>query len=151
MRSYAKARVVLYRAIVKATLAACSARLVTVLLVSAAVVACASEADEETTEEGSAAVSGGSDDFCSGHVVVTGQATYETSVFIANEASDKRVGDIACSEAKKDAEAKCRKKPWYCNAVPSETRSFTAECGQGKDWMHTKCTCTATTKCTYTN
>jgi hypothetical protein len=130
---------------VKTKLATCS------LLLAIAGAACASEPDEETTEEGGSAVSAGSGDYCSGHVVVTGEARYETEVFIANDASDKRVGDIACGEARKDAEAKCRKKGWYCNTAPSETRSFTAECGQGENWMRTKCTCTATTKCKYTN
>jgi hypothetical protein len=115
------------------------------------VAGCASEPDEETTEEGGAAISTASEDFCSGHVVVSGESTYETEVFIVSDASNKRIGDIACDQARKDAEQKCRKKPYWCNAVPSETRSFNADCGEGSNWRRTKCTCTATTKCTYTN
>jgi len=85
-------------------------------------------------------------DLCEGQKIFNGTATYTTRTYWGNDNDRKRVGDIACGQAREDADKQCKKSPWVCTATPTGTTALPPDCTGA---LEITCKCSASTKCNY--
>ncbi|MBS2012034.1 MAG: hypothetical protein JST00_04055 [Deltaproteobacteria bacterium] len=83
---------------------------------------------------------------CDGQKIFNATATYKTMTYFGNDRDRRNVGEVACSRARDDVNAACKRSPWVCTATPSGTTALPPDC---EGVLEISCTCTATTKCNY--